>query len=237
MGLIQEVLLDSPLAAYALDEPLGAATAKDYSGNGRHATYVGSPTLGSSGYLGMGPSMLSSTGSAQYAETPTFAGLGTTQAQSHEWLIYLPNAYTAASTGKTMIGSDNGNVALFGVGEATGLLTGENAVVINDDGGANQRTGWTTPATHATGWHHYVLTFSGTQHGWILYIDNVSYSPDLSSASGSKGIGTGRKLRYGAHSSGADAWKIQYAAVYASTLSAGRITAHYQAVLRSGVVL
>ncbi len=50
MAYADVVLADSPLAYYRLGESSGT-TMTDSSGNGRHGTYVGSPTLGAAGLV------------------------------------------------------------------------------------------------------------------------------------------------------------------------------------------
>lgn len=222
-----EVLTDSPLIYLPLNDPSGTtATAL----TGSSGTYVGSPTLNAAGPSSRIPYAVSFDGSNDCVTLPNLAFTGSTSPQTIEFWAKTGATINSATT---VLGpfikdtSPNGGIYL---GSATSLLTNEVVTVIPTSG-VDERTGW-SGLTLSFGWHHYVLTFSGTQNGWTLYIDGVSVGTKISNLGGSRGFTSGSTFTLGRLASTFYALTgIAAFACYDSQLSASRVAAHYNASL------
>lgn len=241
MTYASEVLADSPLFALAFDEASGT-TAEDASSNNRDGAYTAAGIT----YQATGPSAgipyaITTNGSTGYATGPSIGGsLGSTQAQSWEIIFYTGSSISSASGATWLVGSSVNNRWIAALGSATGSLTNE--VISIGDGDSTRRTGW-SGITIAAGWHHLVLTYSGSQNGWLAYLDGQEVVADLggtkiANSSGAFGQSGTVIPRVGGHFTSSNQFSAVTAAwlaCYDSTLSSARVAAHYAAV--SGIFL
>lgn len=167
------VVADGAARYLRLDDTSGTTAVASVGSDG---SYVGSPTLNQAGPVEFGrpDKSVGFNGSSNYVEVGAVAGLSVSTAQSFEWWqkndTIISNTWPSGNSG-IIIGTNNDTSAVL-AGAATGSLANEVITVSNEGGGAGDRTGW-SGFTIPTGWHHYVLTYSGTQNGWTLFIDGL----------------------------------------------------------------
>lgn len=218
------VMADAPLRYYRMSEVSGV-TAYDVSGSGQHATYVGSPTLGTtSGISGdAADKAVTFNGTSQYATVPLGAGsaalpTGAASATSVEcWFKIAANPATSTRF-------------LVQYGDS-GVTRGAPGIAMNTSGGVFAATnGGDTAATAAVSlnvWHHAVATWDGTT--LRIYLDGVA---GPTATPGALAIGAhGATIGSGeAHAAGVDfPGVLDEVAIYNTTLSAARVTAHFNA--------
>lgn len=218
------VLADSPLIYLPLDDPSGTtATAKA----GSNGTYVGSPSLHTTGPSSHIPYGVALDGVNDCVTLPNLAFSGSASPQSIEFWADA-GAISNASSFKAPFLKDTSPNGAIAFGSATGLLTNEVVTVIPTSG-VDERTGWSGFSV-SSGWHHYVLTYSGTQNGWILYIDGTAVGTKISNLGGSRGFTSGSTFTLGRNGSSFYAFTgIAAFAAYDSVLSPTRVAAHYSA--------
>lgn len=211
LSYVDEVLADEPIAYWRLNEtaPSGANSVVDLSGNGRHITPPGSgASWGQNGALadGSGKSVrLDGTARLQGPNgvaTEMFDGPWTVEA----W--FMP---TGTADG-IILAASNGSSAIT-------VMRYANQVRVVATGIAGAVSSPAIPA-----WNHIVVTSAG-----LVYLNGVAQG-------GSDSGGLNTTLGFAIGGSNGTGWlfnsRIAEVAVYGSALSAGRITAHWEAGIR-----
>jgi hypothetical protein len=217
------VSADAPVAYYRLDEASGT-TGYDISGQGRTGVYSGGPTLGVAGAISgdtdtavtFASASSQSLGASSNASLPTGSGALTLEC----WLKIsaAPGArQEALCIGLAGTANEAAYIAVLSSGKIEAGLWTHNVV-----SGAAISTGV---------YHHIVMTSAGGSGGTItLYVDGVSQG--TTTATGALTYGT-TALTVGAGSGNSlidyFSGTVDEAAVYATALASGRVTAHYNA--------
>lgn len=237
---VRTILRDRPVGLWMLDEPSGtiAVDKTNRYGNGTYA--ASGVTYNVPGPSGKIPRAIATDGAAGDVGIPDaiiFLGTGadgTTTRQSWEVWANLSVDLTT-TTVRYLWGNDTSPFRALALGgDATGALTNEVSTVGNDDGGANERTGW-DGFTIAAGWHHHVWVFNGLQDGWTYYLDGTdimgrSGVSKINNASGARGMTRNGSWRLSRFTTNYQAWTgLAAAAVYDKDLSQATIAAHYGA--------
>ncbi len=210
----QEVLSDSPVGYWKLDEASGT-TATDSSTSALNATYVNSPTLGSTaGPLTAGGTAATfSSGSSQHVLRSDNALLDTGDVQTLEAWVKRANSGTTH--------------ALFSRGQASGYIriNGSNLVEWLDSNVGLIATS-TTPIGNNV-WTHVVCTKNGaTSKIYINAVDVTGAVTDHVLSDGANpSLAIGSDYPLGEYMTGS----IAHAAIYGTALSAARVLAHYNA--------
>ncbi|WP_182377901.1 LamG domain-containing protein [Nocardioides sp. WS12] len=218
MTYASEVAADSPVLWWRLGESSGTS-AVDASGNGRHGTYAGSPTLGTAGLVTDGDTAVTFDG---VDDVVTYSG--TVLASSATSTIELWFYDTLGSTSLTFDVSGSTSSQRVTINPATGTVTG----FVNPTG-----TGSAT-FTSATG-----LIATATRHQVVLRFDTGSMSVLLDGAllggasrSGLiniSAVNLGFLLGQAAFAGVFDEFSI-----YGTALSDARVAAHYAAGIAVG---
>ncbi len=213
MGYYDEVLADSPIAFWKLDEaaPSGAGSLNDSAtGSLYDATPNGTITWNQPGPISDGNSraglMNGTTGYVSGGTSIAKALMG-----SANWTVELW-FYSSRTDGGTIFGASNGTSSVRIEHFGATIYTGAHA------GGAKS----STVAARITGnWHHLVRTSAGD-----LYIDGVAQT-GTSSSNGNQTVG----VTVGARNDVSNFFqgRVSCVALYTSVLSAGRVTAHRNA--------
>lgn len=228
IGYSAAVENDYPVQLLMLNDNSGAVA---YSTIGSNGTYNGNPSLNQSGpnQGGVTKSVVTD-GIDDSITVGTMSG--TSHAQTFE-LLFSAGQITSSSS-VVYIGGDTGPaVDHVTLGQGTGYLTDEVIALGTGPQYSQDRTGW-TGFVIPTGWHHLVLTFSGTQNGWTCYLDgvNVENAPfsatKISNSGGAEGFSSTsfRLSQYGGYFSASSFAGYAY---YDVVLSASRVLAHAQA--------
>lgn len=217
MSYLSEVLADSPLLYWRLDEnPPGTGTAADTSGNGRTGTYVASPTS----VTGLVPSdsdaAVSFDGSSQWVNA-TYNPFSTGVTRTFEcWLVRDATTTADAFFGSTS--AANPVIVRFD--------SGANTISMWTDGGQASQT-WVGPFAAATTLY-IAITYDGTAKQATLWVNAISqgvktFSTDFN--------GTPGNLTVAKRGSGQDPFDgtIDEFAVYGTDIGSARISAHYSA--------
>lgn len=206
----EEVLADSPVEYYRLNEPAGAM-AFDISRSKSHGTYGGVVVKGASGALADGDTSVTINGSSLNAPAPVSSTV-----TIEVW------AATTSLASSPMLWRTGPN------GAGPDLFFSTNTISLNVwDGGNNPFC--TSPVAVTDGnFHHYVTVLNGSNSTAQLYFDGVlcgsaAYrNPTATSTTISSGLGS-----YEWNGS------IDEVAIYTTALSAGRVAAHYNAKSRA----
>lgn len=221
-----QVLADTPIGYWPLDEPSGT-TATDYA-NGRSMTYRNSPILGVSAPGGL--KGITVNGSTQLADTAGDSVF--TRAAQSAWTVEAVFKSTDSGTTLRTILAWRGTAG-EAADEVCALFLNHNAVgrveincpspiIVSHDGGWNDGN-----------WHHVVATAGLFLR---LYIDGVERS---TASTTPRGTGTGAdRIQVGASRNGGSNFlyypgSLCGVAVYGSELSAARVAAHYAALMAS----
>lgn len=234
---LAEVLADSPLAVWMLDDTSGTTVA-DASGNSRTLTYYNSPTLAQTGPSANIAKSVLFNGTNQIAYNGSITGMNVAASANwtfETWIKYTSTSFggrgaglvasrwsdTSGLSGGKTIGIDLNVDSTAGKIQASSLdSAGTTAILISWAGSLNDGA-----------WHHIVVT-SVSGGAMTLYVDNVSRA----SSSTARYTGTGARgamiggFQYPAPGPN-DFFPGNVAAVaaYSSTLSTARIQAHYVA--------
>lgn len=222
LSYMLEVLSDSPLAYWPLDEASGATTVHDASANGNVGTVNGGVTFGQPGVI------------ESFPEETAAEFDGSTGYISTAYAPSLPSAFTAeawAYPANLSAGCDV--VTMRSGGNACGIICNVNANGTVSFGGSvfpNANDYFFESTQRAQNqWYHLVYTWD-FMSGGVLYVDGaVAYNqtgaigPNALSADW--WIAGGDREGYGGWFRG----DISQVAVYATALSASRIQAHYNA--------
>jgi hypothetical protein len=205
-----EVLADSPIRYFKLDEQAGNSTAVDETG-AESSTYF-NVTQGVAAVVGAGIRTVAA--SSAYVAPRVASGLSTA------WSLEFWYKYDSSSG--AVIWRDN---TTGSAGWLMQLVNANADLTVRANGTDRTITGAGSLLT-AAGWHHVVMTSSGTSV--ITYIDKVAVDTWTRTAAASTVVST---LRFGRDGSNATYYNAYYdeIAVYNTVLSSGRITAHYNA--------
>lgn len=213
-----QVLLDTPLAYWKVDETSGTSAA-DSSGNGRNATYTNGPTLGATSLLsdGSGKALGIATGSGQCVTIASAAWMNVA-ALTVECIVKFTAGVDNAS-GDAVVSRLTSNLDWLLYRQLDGTLK---ASVWNNSG---TRFDAISPAALTNGTtYHVAFTFDGTN--LKLYINGSAVATTACSgtvATLSDPIEIGR---YSASTATSPAAVIDEVAIYGSGLSAVRVAAH-----------
>lgn len=211
-----EVLADSPLAFWKLDETSGTTMA-DSSGNARDGTYVNTPTLGATGLIGDGGTAVTFNGTDEYGEVGFGSWMPAGNTQSFTLEAFCK---TTSSASQTLIArADSATPYRLGISGGRAFMQ-----VATGGGAASTLFGTSTTLNNGSV-HHIVGTWDGTTTR--LYVDGVF---DTSTAKNGVLNSTSSALRIGQRN--ADlfwAGTIDVVAFYATPLVGTRIAAHYAA--------
>ena len=232
MSYASEVAADSPLAWWRCDDSGGSSTFADSSGNSHPLNAGGSPTFGGGAAKPfIGGTSVALNGSSQFGEANTAATtwLGSLGDMSIEaWFK------TSSSSNMTMLAVDNvggtpgTTIRKFNFYIASGQVTW---MCFTTSTGFPYAT--SAASTYADGaWHHAVVTRTSTT--MLVYIDGSQVGSQTVSNTYTGTNAT--RLTFGCIDN--NGFQNNYfngsldeVAVYGSTLSAGRVSAHYQAAL------
>lgn len=226
--LIQEVLLDGPLAYYPMGEGSDSTSAGDESGLGPSALAI--RQTGSGGTLEFG----GSAGPADSLGAPTFTPAdlvngkylaadlgGDFQSQSSQKPLFVECWFSTLTRGRnilTVASANEGYYLIFLLGGATGRLTIESR---------DPATGVDTSVVGATdladGTVHHLLY---DEQNRTVYIDGTL----IGSTPTTRGTAGLRRLHVGASQNGNNVWQgsVSHVALYADTLlTAAQLTTHY----------
>ena len=212
-----EVLADSPLGYWQLDETSGS-TATDSSGNGRHGTYLGGITLGTPSAVGGTGASATFDGSSGYVALPGSWG-GSPAVTIEAWV----SPASIAGTQAMVSSSSSGRFCHFQLHENS-PSTGTD---VTGCYGPNPPFGLLTPALSPLDtWRHIVMTMGGGHAK--LYINGVmvqSVAITGTNITASSAVSIARGFSGARHFGGA----MDEVAIYDTVLSAGRIFTHYYA--------
>jgi hypothetical protein len=229
VSLSNQVLLDSPVGYWPLDETSGT-TAIDISGNGRNGTYSGSYTL--NGVLGPLRGVDLTGGHVEIADHAAWSADTTGFLSVEAWIKLDTTAnammfVTKGASSNYEWDLRSGDVTPTGL--AVVHYTGAGVGVINVAVGAG--------VIGTTRAYHLAFTYDRTGQLLIAYVNGVEVGRDTT-ASGSTTAGTAA-VRIGARADAAGAvtdGRIAHVAIYSTVLTPARIVAHYEAGIRNGVV-
>jgi hypothetical protein len=220
MAYSDEVLADSPLVYWKLDEASGQF--QDSSGNARHTTSVfGSPSYQQAGGINEGFSITSG-----YAENNS----GYFLPDIANWTLeaWIKTTETTNQIGIIELGQ--ANPALYVSNMPTGNLRLLRSHIAVDQ--------TSTTAINDGQWHHVVATnTAGVTKLYIDGVDRSGTSAGLTYTSASRNAGFGASWVTSASSIDADSeflGSLDEIAIYGTGLSAARVLAHYEAGIASG---
>lgn len=215
------MLQDSPYALWLFQETSGT-TAYDISGYARDIT-LEAPSLANVGPNGM--KSVGFTGTTDGGYVPGTAFRFTTAFSLESW-VQCPSA----SSTSALLTTYNNDGWVWAVGNTSHKVSFYNS----STGGAWKGGGGTSIDDDK--WHHLALT-SNPSGNIYFYVDGVL---DQTATGATPSAGDNITLGL-AHSHDRDVWhfggRFAAAGIYPSELSPDRITAHYQAGLRSGAVM
>lgn len=227
------VAADSPVGYWRLDSPSGS-TMVDSSGNGYNGTYTNSPTLNVSGVLSNNTAASFNYASTQCGAVADNAALSITGALTVEcWLN--------ATAGWATHGGNQGLVCKYlgsagqpnERGYALYVATNVIGFVISSNGVSGSATTVLSPGTFTSNaWHHVVATYTPST-SMAIYIDG-SLVTNRTTTVPHIIFDNAAPLQIGTQFDPANNifyWngKLDECAVYNTALSAGRISAHYNA--------
>lgn len=213
-GYAAEVLADNPAVYWRLGEASGTQAA-DASGNARHGTYVGSPTLGVTGLLTGDPdTCITLPGATTERVEITYAAWMDASAVTTEAVVQ-----TTASAIGNIVDRDDPSPRVFQF-----RMTGAGKVEFIVIGGSSPSAVGSTSINDGNP-HHVAATYDGATIK--VYVDGTLDG----STSTSQALSTGANLFAGVNHSTAlfaQPWngEIDEVAYYTSALSAARIAAH-----------
>lgn len=228
MSYSSEVLADSPLAYWKLDETSGTSAA-DSSGNSRTATY-GSATSGGTSLLG--------DGSGQSTTLNESTGAGYLTLASASWMNV--SSITVSCLVKITSANDGSN------GDAiVSRLSGNfDWVILRDQTGHFEASVWNNVGTRynaisssvATSGTIYHVAFTWNGSNLILYVNGTAVATTAVSGTVATLAAPLEIGRYSSASVTVPSGNIDEVAIFGSALSAARIAAHSTAAFSTGVV-
>lgn len=238
MSLIRQIKQDNPAILLTLNEPYGATTAVDGSGNGRNGSYTGSviTPAGRSTILGVSPDFAG--GYVAVTDNSAYSAAGSSGILTVEAWVYLDSVSLSAQmiVSKWSTSGSNAEWDLRIQSDGTPLFN----TAIADGSGSIWSADTVGPAITASRLYHLVGTYDRGAPYSKLYVNGVLVSTQTTVVSGrtmSDGSGT---LEIGHRGGGggtvADG-TISHVAVYSTALASDRIKAHYDAGITSGVMV
>lgn len=225
MSLHHQIMLDSPAGYWPMDETSGT-TAFDRSGNGLNGTYSGAVPAGASGPFDRSASF---DGADDWVEVPHNSLIAVTDNFTLEIWAYLNSLSICGFIAKT-----SNNLPRAFDWRMDDPVSNTKVILLCGNGTVNPSSLSATP--RVTGrWYHLAVSRAGTNHSH--FVDGVlDGSNTVTSVAASD---AGLPLRIGnRHDAATDMnGRLAHAAIYPSVLSAARIKAHYEAGIRSGVVV
>lgn len=220
-----EVLADSPVAYYRLDETSGS-TAADSSGNALDGTYVNSPTLNQTGAITGNAAVLFARASSQRVNLGTPAALNITGQVTVECL-YKPTSFPTGSVVHTLAG--------HGYGGNTGYVVniyqsaGNVYLQIGSFGGGSHGVSWAITGWSTGQWKHIAAGYTGT--AWKIFVDGsevatATVGTGALTSTANSAIGATDTGSFVDHADGT----IDEVAVYNTWIGSTRIAAHFAAV-------
>jgi hypothetical protein len=213
------VLADTPFGYWRLDETAGT-NAADSSGNAHDGTYVAPVTLGQTPLITTGHSVLFTNGRVTLPANLIAIAAAASAFSMEAWVTTTTAANRSFLSGRN---SGDGNPIIdFGVN------LGKLFVQVRDSAGGGLMT-LTTGASVNDGLPHHFVATRTTAKAWVIYIDSFS------SATGSDTMGTGvtncddSYIAQEGQAVTAFPGTVDEVALYASTLSAARVLAHFNA--------
>lgn len=228
MSYSSEVLADSPLLYWKLDETSGT-TAADSSGNGRNGTHTAGPTVGQ-------PSLLASGAGFSAAYGGDINGSGYTTLADAAWMDVTQ--FTAEAIIRPSIVSGLRPIATRWTGGNTAFLFSVNAgklhLQINGGGAGKTVTGATTLTVGTT--YTAAATYDGSNlRLWLNgAVDGTqAFAGSLSAVAVPFVVATAENVKttVGEFRFGGQLDEVAY---YGSALSSGRIAAHHAAAVDGG---
>lgn len=206
-----EVLADSPSLYYRFDETSGTVAANEVSG-ALSGTYVNSPTLGVAGALTDGNRAVLLDKATDHITVADNAASDLAQIFSIElWFKRTSNSGVLEG----LFLKDDVQIDILSTG----------AIQVTKPGAGNLVT--SSINITDTNWHHLVVTKSGSSGtSNELYLDNVVRTGTTNGRGTAVGSGT---MYIGSNSVNYSNVTLDEFALYSTALSAGRITAHYNA--------
>lgn len=221
MTYSSEVLADSPLAWWKLDEASGTSFA-DSSGNSRAAAITGAPTFGAAALAPGLPGTATVFGGSDNASTANGSWMNSLAAYSVEWWFKTTTTSSMIPLSRSNSGTVRQFQARFASGgnmefdawSSTAVLTSLISAFAYADGVA----------------HHCFMTLSATAQK--IYIDGAQIA---TGAGFTPQTGTTEPVRLGNFTGGGFQYigTMQSPAIYGTELSAARILAHYNAGIAS----
>ena len=220
-----EVIADSPVAYWKLDETSGTTTNDAIGSN--HGTYTGGYTLNQAGIPSTGRPSVALNGSSGYINCGAPAALNLTAAWTLEAWVYL----TSAPNGSAVISelyTGAGDQVLYALGFGGMVVGGTSQLQVGFYTGSTWRY-IQGAALSLNTWHHIAGTWDGTN--LRLYADGAqvaSGTPASGPVAGMNGLVLGRRWDT-AGSAPYLPGRLDEVAIYDAALSATRILAHYNA--------
>lgn len=211
-----EVLADSPLAYWKLDESTGSVT--DATGNGWDGSDSG-VTRGVDGHIG---NAVQSTAVDQYVTfgSAIKAALNGTSLTIEAWVK------TASTSGSIVVLDPPGTPGLTSRSFVLGVSSGK--LVFSRLGQTSAVTATSTASINDNAWHHVAVTYDGAMIR--LYLDGAPINTAAATGSTLGSASADLRLFVGQRTgAGTLIGLIDDAAIYTSVLSAARIAAHYSA--------
>jgi hypothetical protein len=234
---VSTVLADAPVGYWRIGEPSGTVM-NDSSGNARHGTYIGAPTLGVAGAVAGDTAAVFAPGT-RYGSVPDnavfrFAGSFTLEA----WVRRDVAVHEFASAGIVahwVASGDNRSYALT-IAPSTGI-----PMFNYSTAGATWSEGSFAGATALTAgvWQHVVVVFVPSSR-ITIYLNGVIIGNKTSGVTAALFAGTAPlwvAMFDSADSSRVFPGAVDEVAVYNTALSEARIIAHYTAVAGSSTVI
>jgi len=224
---VDEVAADSPRVWYQMSDQTGT-TAVDSSGNNYDGTYVGSPTLGTSGgpIIGDTDYYIPFDGTDDQIQLPVDGAFSGVTARSIEvWFRAQSGTDNDIDFYRQSISTGIGAESLyFYIANSTGKVTVDDRA----NGSINSRLVSALDYQDG-GWHQAVYTEDASGNA-ELYIDGASVDTDAGSIQDLAVPDEGKaQIGVGANGTTFDAGDISEFIMYDSELSAARVLAHYNA--------
>lgn len=226
MSYSAEVLADAPLVYLRLGEASGTVAA-DSSGNGRHGTYVATPTLGVAGLLaGDADTAVTFDGATEYVSVPNHASFAVDTA-TFEKMIQTTDSTASLVSHTGSANADKGCQLAIAGGKVTFSVF---------DAGGTGYSAVSAASVNDGAVHHAAGSFDGT---WIrVYVDGVL---DGATAHTQATLPhSSQPILVGARPNGPTSFFAgtgDEAAVYGTALPPGRIAAHYAAAVATATAL
>lgn len=236
MSLATEVLADSPLAYYQLQET-GGTSATDSSGNGHTGTYEGSPTLGDTPGIPEGGTCVAFVAaSSQDCKLDTLGSIGSNIATCtvEFWVRTSSTSGPQAVLGEVSTGTSTIVAVYLNTANSEVQSNGKTCFHLRDSAGHQQRMDISTNIYDGS-WHH-VVWVAGSNNNSTVYVDSSTQTITYNGSNAALttfadfdfAMTLGARNVRGTYDRFADC-RLAHVALYTSSLSSGRVSAHYTA--------